>query len=210
MLTLKMDITNNLGELLNWKIQLLWRRVILNKQHVLPQDWVHTATRSLLPSFSLFLNKCIECISVKHWSCLWGDAGKIPTQSSRGSSFRSHKAKTETNFEVQLRARLREEGLNRAGMLGGSSEWWCLSFKIQNGHRKKSDVTRTETLNTSKMQNNLGLWEKPKYCSKDWEWSDVIGLVNNVRLLLEVSSLRGLEHQGAFYMEDENIVLKPI
>lgn len=60
------------------------------------------------------------------------------------------------------------------------------------------------------MQNNLGLWEKPKDWTKDREWSDVIGLVNNMRLLLEVSSLRGLEHQGAFYMEDENIVLKPI
>lgn len=60
------------------------------------------------------------------------------------------------------------------------------------------------------MQNNLGLWEKPKDWNKDREWSDVIGLVNNVRLLLVVSFLSDLARQGAFYMEDENIVLKPI
>lgn len=115
-------------------------------------------------------------------------------------------AKTETNFEVQLRARLREEGLIRAGVLGVLR---VTMFVFQNTkwHQKKNGVTWKETLNSSKMQNNLGLGEKPK----DWrEWSDVIGLVNNVLLLLVVSSLRGLEHQGAFYMEDENIVLKPI
>lgn len=60
------------------------------------------------------------------------------------------------------------------------------------------------------MQNNLGLWENPKDWNKEREWSDIIGLVTNMCLLLVVSFLSDPASQGAFYIEDENIVLKLI
>ena len=50
-----MTITNNLKELLQWKTQILWGRVILNRQYILlPQDCVHVWMQRV--SFSKYMH----------------------------------------------------------------------------------------------------------------------------------------------------------
>lgn len=148
----KLMITNTLKELLNFRTQFLWERVILNTQYDFPQDLVHIWIQGV--SFSLCLsNKCIECVSVKHWPWHWGHIDKIQPQ-PQGAHNSGLTCKNKGKWEVQ-----RGQGWRKWGRL--RLVWQLFevivseSFKIQNAYWEKNYITRKETQNTSKMQNNL-------------------------------------------------------